>query len=260
MLQLPLDQLVLFLAQAALLVALLVRMWSAGLNRVYPYFFSYVVIEFARTLISSFMPYQGKTYAYFWATSESLSVCFYPLIVVELYRVILRDLPGIASIARRYITITVTVATVGSLLLLRLEQRPRNYVSTVLVIERAIVFSLVIFILLVSAFLAYYPIPLNRNVIIYSIGYSVYFLTKATALFIRTLGYHVSQQISAVLLAISSACLLFWALTLNRRGELRTLVIGHQWNREDEARLLSKLKAINANLLEARKPVAPSSQ
>ena len=124
MLQLPLDQLVLFLAQAALLVALLVRMWSAGLNRVYPYFFSYVVIEFARTLISSFMPYQRQNVCLLLDASESLSVCFYPLIVVELYRVILRDLPGIASISRRYITITVTIATVGSLFLLRLEKGP----------------------------------------------------------------------------------------------------------------------------------------
>ena len=159
----------------------------------------------------------------------------------------------IASISRRYITVTIAVATAGSLLLLRLEETPRNYVSTFLVIERAIIFSMVIFILLVSAFLAYYPIPLNRNVVVYSIGYSVYFLTKATALFVRTLGHYVMPQISTVLLVVSSACLLFWAIALNRQGELHTVVIGHKWKREDEARLLSQLKAINSTLLSAGK-------
>ena len=260
MLQLPLDQLVLVFAQAALLVVLIVRLWSAGLQRIYPFFFGYLLADLLRTLVVFVVPYKDPQYPYVWAVCEGISTCFYALIVGELYRLILSDLPGIASIARRYITLTVAIATAGSLLLLNLGVRPRNYFSTFLVIERAIVFSLVIFILLVSAFLAYYPIPLNRNVVIYSIGYAVYFLTKATALFIRTLGYHVSHQISAILLALSSACLLFWALTLNRQGELRTLVIGHQWNREDEVLLLSKLKAINANLLEARKTVAPSSQ
>jgi hypothetical protein len=38
------------------------------------------------------------------------------------------------------------------------------------------------------------------------------------------------------------------------------MVIGHKWKREDEALLLSKLKAINANLAEARKTVIPTPQ
>jgi hypothetical protein len=41
---------------------------------------------------------------------------------------------------------------------------------------------------------------------------------------------------------------------------MRTVVIGHKWNREDEVLLLSKLKAINAHLVDARKTVAPFSQ
>ena len=140
----------------------------------------------------------GHLYSHFWVTSESIIACFYALIVIELYQVVLRDLPGIASISRRYIQVTFAISIVVSLLLLPLEQHPRNFVSKFMVIDRAIVFSLVIFILLVSAFLAYFPIRLNRNVVVYSIGYAVYFLTKATALFIRTLGHRVGPQISAV--------------------------------------------------------------
>src|ERR1017187_2113310 len=253
MLQLPLDQLLLVFTQIALLVVLILRMWYAGLHRIYPLFFSYLLADLLLTSILLAVPYKGRAYPYFWVASEGINACCYTLIVVELYRVVLRDLPGIATISRRYITVTVAVATVGSLLLLRLEETPGNFVSTFLVIERAIVFSLVIFILLVSAFLAYYPIPLNRNVVTYSIGYAVYFLIKATALFIRTLGHYVLPQIGTVLLVVSSACLLFWVLTLNRRGEMRTVVVGHKWKREDEVRLLSKLKAINASLVEAGK-------
>lgn len=253
MLQLPLNQLLLVVTQAALLIALIARLWAARLYLVYPYFFSYLLADLLRTLLFSAIPFNGRAYPYFWVTSEAIIDCCYALIVVELYRVVLRDLPGIATISRRYITATVAVATVGSLLLLHLEEAPANYLSVFFVIERAIVFSLVIFILLVSAFLAYYPIPLNRNVVSYSIGYTVYFLTKATALFIRTLGHYATPQISAILLGVSSACLLFWSITLNRRGEMRTVVLGHKWKRDDEVRLLSKLRAINASLVEAGK-------
>jgi len=253
MLQFPLGQQLLIVAQAALLVALIVSLWATGLRRVYPYFFSYLLADLLQTLILSVVPYNAHAYRYFWMASDGIIAYCYTLIVVELYRVVLRDLPGIATVSRRYITITVAIASVGSLLLLRLEETPRNYVSTFLVIERAIVFSLVIFILLVSAFLVYYPIPLSRNVVIYSIGYAVYFLTKATALFVRTLGHYVMPQISTVLMVVSSVCLLFWVLTLNRRGEMRAVVVGHKWKVEDEAWLLSKLKAINASLVNAGK-------
>src|SRR5262249_52437808 len=93
-----------------------------------------------------------------------------------------------------------------------------------------------------------YPVRLNRNVVFYSIGYAVYFLTKAAALFIRTLGYYVTPQISLVLLAVSSFCLLFWSLALNRKGEAQKVVVGHKWSPHEEELVLAKIKGINANL------------
>jgi hypothetical protein len=253
MLQLPLDQLVLVIAQAALLITLIARLWSADLYRIYPFFFSYLLAELLRTALLSFIPFRGRVYPQFWVAGEVIVACFYALIVVELYRMVLRDLPGIATTSRRYITGTVVVATLGSLLLLGLEEKPKNLVSATFVIDRAVVFSLVIFILLVSIFLVYYPVRLSRNVVSYSVGYAVYFLTKATALFVRTLGHYVGPQIGTALLIVSSVCLLFWILTLNRQGETLTVVIGHKWKSDDEARLLSKLKDINAHLVAAGK-------
>ena len=253
MLQLPLDQLVLIIAQAALLITLIARLWSADLYRIYPFFFSYLLAELLRTVVLSFIPFKGPAYPSFWVSTELIVDCFYALIVVELYRVVLRDLHGIATTSRRYITGTVVAATLASLVLLRLEETPKNLVSATLVVDRAIVFSLVIFILLVSGFLVYYPVRLSRNVVFYSIGYAVYFLTKATALFVRTLGHYVAPQIGTALLIVSSVCLLFWILTLTKQGELLTVVIGHKWKSGDEARLLSKLKDINAHLVAAGK-------
>jgi hypothetical protein len=251
--QLPIDKLVLFLIQEAALLVLIVRLWNAGLHRVYPYFFGYLLADFIEEAIFWAIPYRSRSYVYFWLVSEGIDACFYALIVSELYKIVLRDLPGIASISRRYLKVTLAIAIATSLLLLRLEEAPANVVSTFLVIERAIVFSVVIFILLVTAFLVYYPISLNRNVVAYSVGYAVYFLCKATGLFIRTLGHYVLREINTILIAVSAACLVFWAITLSRRGEERLVVVGHQWNRDDEQRLLSKIRAINDNLVSTGK-------
>ncbi|HLK22228.1 MAG TPA: hypothetical protein VKT81_24950 [Bryobacteraceae bacterium] len=253
MLQLPLDQLILFIAQAVLLVLLIARLWSAQLQRIYPFFFGYLLAELLRTAILAAVPYRGPAYPKVWVATELFVDCFYPLIVVELYRVVLRDLPGIATAARRFIAGTVVVATFGSLLLLRLEETPKNYVSVTFVIDRAVIFSMVIFILLVSMFLLYYPVRLSRNAVFYSIGYAVYFLTKAAGLFVRTLGYYIAPLLGTAFFIVFDACLLFWILTLNKQGELSTVVLGHKWKNEDEALLLSKLKDINAHLLAAGK-------
>jgi hypothetical protein len=42
---------------------------------------------------------------------------------------------------------------------------------------------------------------------------------------------------------------MFWLVGLNRRGEEKDIVVGHQWNPGDDQRLLEQLGAINARLL-----------
>lgn len=253
MFQLPLGQLILVIAQAVFLIVLIARLWSASLQKIYPFFFSFLLAELLRTAILSAVPLRSHAYPRFWVATEIFVDCFYPLIVVELYRVVLRDLPGIATAARRYIAGTVVVATLASLLLLRLEETPKNFVSVTFVIDRAVVFSMVIFILLVSLFLLYYPVRLSRNAVFYSIGYAVYFLTKAAGLFVRTLGYYIAPLLGTAFILVFDISLLFWILTLNKQGELLTMVLGHKWKNEDEALLLSKLKDLNAHLLAAEK-------
>jgi hypothetical protein len=249
--QAPLDQQVLLAVQTVALVGLCARLWFAGLHRVYPYFFCYLFLLLFQVAVGASLPFYSNLYRNFYLGTESLIICFYALIVLELYSVVFDDLAGIAAISRRYIKMVLAFAIVISLLPLRLEKAPVTITEHFFVFERTVVFSLVLFVLLIAAFLIYYPVPLNRNVIVYSIGYVVYFLTKATALFINNLSYSWKRQVSTVLLGVSTASLLFWLFALHRQDESKTLIIGHQWNPEDEERLLAQLKAINTSLLRA---------
>lgn len=243
----PIDLFLIFLQLTAQL-GLSLRLWRTGLWRVYVYFFSYVLLALLQTIVLLALTYGTVEYGYAWMVLEGLAICFYTVIVLECFASVLHDLGGIASISRRYIKMTVLVAILVALLVMGLEKTPQTVFQYFYVLERVVVSSLLIFVLLMIVFLVYYPVPLSRNVIVYSAGYAVYFLTKATGLFIRNVSYDWQSQISTVLIAVSTGCLMFWWLFLNRGGETKTVVIGHKWRPEDEERLLSQLKAINTSL------------
>jgi hypothetical protein len=249
--RLPLEQQLLILIQASALIGLSFRIWWTALYRVYMYFFGYLLVALVQTCVPAFLPFDSPGYRTAWLATEGLIVCFYVLIVLELYSIVFQDLAGIANLSHRYIQLALAVAILASLLLLGIEKTRGGMVAHLLTFERAVVFSLVLFVLLITAFLLYYPVPLKRNVIVYSIGYAVYFLAKASSIFIYNLGYYWNRIVNNTWLAASLACLLFWLFALNRRGETKTVVIGHQWNPTDEQRLLAQLKAINSSLLRA---------
>jgi hypothetical protein len=249
--RLPLDQQVLIVLQTAALVGLCVHMWRARLQQTYVYFFAYLLLALLQTLLGVFIPYDQPAYVYMWLGTEGLIACFYVLIVLELYTMVLKDLTGLASVSRRYLRITLAAAILISLVLLSFEKNPPSVTGLFLILERTIVGSLLIFVLFITMFLVYYPVPLNRNVIVYSVGYAVYYLTKAAALFLRNIGHRWDRPLGDLLIVVSSSCLVFWMFTLNRSGEAKNVVMGHRWHPEDEERLLSQLKEINASLSRA---------
>ncbi len=247
--QLPLEQQVLDLIQIAILLALCAKLWWSGLYKTYIFFFSYLVLEFFQAFIPLLVPLNGVLYADIFVVSQTLIVCSYAFVILELYSVILRNLQGIASVARRYIKITLGFAILIAILPLRIEKTPSTLTGYLFIFERPILSSLIVFVLLISAFLVYYPVPLGRNVVVYLTGYAVYFLTIATMAFINNLGYFWNREKGNVDMGVSVLCLLFWLLALSRQGEKRRVVVGHHWNPGDEQRLLAQLEAINASLL-----------
>jgi len=118
------------------------------------------------------------------------------------------------------------------------------------VVERGVISSLVVFLLLITVFLVWYPIPLSRNVTLHAIVYSVYFLSSTMALFVRNVTrFELTATISAVLIGIVNACLLVWVIFLSRSGETQTVVLRRQWPPQDEEQLMKQIDSINAALL-----------
>jgi hypothetical protein len=247
--QLPVEQQILLVVQIAALVTLCLRMWLAGLHRVYVYFFSYLVLELLQSLIPVLVPLHSRLYRDAFVASQAFIVAFYALVVLELYSKVLGDLTGIANLARRYIQIILALAIGIALLLLGLVKSKATVTGYLNTFEQTVMASLVVFVLLVTLFLVYYPVPLGRNIIVYLMGYVIYFLTREAVELVINLGHHWIRVVSSLEMTVSVLCLTFWIMTLRREGETRRAVVGHQWNPADEQRLRAQLDAINASLL-----------
>jgi len=232
-------------------VGLILRLVASKLRRTYPFFFSYIALALVQSAVLAMFPRDSLPYRYVWATTLILMDCMQALVVSELYTVVLRDLGGFARLARRYVKIAFALAVIVSLLLLALEKTPKGPVGTAVIVDRVVAVALVILVLLITGFLVYYPIPLSKNTVVYSIGFAAYFSTKSAGRILETISTSWYNEVNLVFLIVPTACLIYWMAALNQKGEEKSIVIGHRWNPEEEERLLAQLKEINASLLRA---------
>jgi hypothetical protein len=253
MIGLPSYQKVLLGVQTVALFGVILRLAMTRLNRVYPYFFAFLIAEALQSIYPFAVTYGTELYKIIFLVSQTVILCFFALIVLELYSNVLRGLAGIAHIARLYTVAAIGVAILVSLLMLRMEQTATTFTAAFFVFERSIVSSLVFFVLLITAFLVYYPVPVSKNVIVYFTGYVTYFLCRSAGLLAQNAGLANLTFLNTVLLTVWVACVMFWLAFLNRAGETKSLVPGHRWAPQDEARLLQQLRSVNDILLRSAK-------
>ncbi len=230
------------------------RLYQLDLNRVYRFFFAYLVLTTARSLLLLPFNVRENTYALIYLATLPILWVFYILIVLELYSLVLQNYSGIYSLGRwtlygaLFFSVAVSVLTLiptwGN------ETSKLLFWSTT--VTRGVDFSLVIFLLLILVFLSRYPVALNRNIIVHCIVYTVFFLgTSMTILVRNVVGHELMRPLNIVLQVISAGCYLVWIFCLTRAGESRVTMLRHNWSPDDEQRLIEQLNNINATLLRA---------
>lgn len=227
---------------------LLGRLIWCGLYRHYPFFTALIAANLAEDIILPLLT--NGTWAYVWAFigCEAAMLFLFALTVLELSSNVLRDLKGFAVMAKRYIKFVMGLSVVISLSLLLFEQKASTFLNGFFVFERAVMCSLLLFVAFLVVFLVHYPVPLNRNVIMYFIGYAVFFLSQTAALFVHDLGLTWDRQLGDSLVLVSCLCLVFWTVALSRQGEQKKVASGFPRNAADTERLVAQMQAINNSL------------
>lgn len=230
------------------------RLYSAGLHRIYSFFFASLVFALLRS--AALFPFSTRTSTYYriWASTEPVLWVSYVLVVFELYSLVLKQYRGIYSVGRMFFFAAVATSTVISALTVlptmtgRLAtDRLLNYYA---LMERGVVTSLAIFLLLLLALVTWFPVPLSRNLLIHCSVYSTYFFAvNVIDLYWHLGGPEATYWRNMSRFAVALGCYLCWTFFLSRSGEHRTAALHLGRSPSEEKRLLGQLEGLNATLL-----------
>lgn len=247
----------LWLVGISLTFLLIIRLILSELYRTYTWFFGFLWVGVVQSAVAFPLDPNSNAYAWVYLISQPITWFFYILVVLELYSLILRNHPGIVSLGRWTLSASFGVSIFLSVLALWPDlSQPAKFPVLIYysVVERGLISSLLVFLLLVAAFLVWYPVPLTRNLVLHANIFAVYFLASTLALYVRNLtGVDLTATVSVALIGIANFCLLIWLVFLNRAGEERMVVLRPHWQPKDEERLLQQMDALNSTLLRARK-------
>src|SRR5581483_10405569 len=200
------------------------------------------------------VPHPRGVYAWIWVLTEPVLWFFYVGIVLELYSLVLANYKGLQTVGRWAFLIAMALAVLISGLSVLLTSSHHNETAVVIfyyaLIDRGIMFTLVLFILLILFFLSWYPIKLSRNLIIHAIICTVFLISLSMGYLVRNVqGTAVTHAVNIANLGITIACWGAWMLLLTREGEGTRMVVRREWTPEEEKRLVDQLTAINSSLL-----------
>ena len=238
------------LAASAVLV---VRMAVAGFSKLYPFLFSYFVVEIVGSMIMLQIPLHSNSYALTYMCYQGALHVSAILAVLEVYRIALAPHPGLARFGRAgFLTVTlstVTLAGIGILLDTDILSGQSVVVHRFFTLERSLDLIILLFLLLISAFITWFPVKLSRTAVLSVIGFSAYYFMRAAGLLAANLLPAVYlSTVSDVLLGISFLFLLAWAAVLRWEPAEPDSRAGRSLDTAALARVSRQLDAINSAL------------
>jgi hypothetical protein len=238
----------------------LIKLASTSLIKIYRLLFCYLTVSLISSLGALTIPYGTKAYGDFYFSCETARIVIAAFVLVEIYSLALENTPALASFGRSAVGYLLGAAAIIPVLGLFFGTNPSSaphpYLHSYLLFEQTMDGTMAAFLILISMFMAWFPVRLRRNVIIYIWGFIAWNLT-------RTANVHFANQfnknlfvlhiVNSASMTVAAACLLFWLVMFRREGEARTAVVGHLWNRDEADRLTRQLDAINDNLTRLRR-------
>lgn len=235
-----------------------VRLYRLRIHRRYRVFFGYLLYRTARSVVLLSIPTGSPTYFWIWLGTQPILWLFYVLLVFELYRLVLENYKGIYTVGRWAMYAAMPIATAISAAAL-VPSRGKSFPGSslmmyVAIVERGVVFSMVIFILLIVAFLACYPVKLPRNIAVHTIIYSTFFLSETLLLLVWALTGHRSPAIgNLIMVALGAGCAGAWLAFLQPEDQSRVVVSRVIWRHDDEEALLHQLNTLQSTLMRVAK-------
>lgn len=230
------------------------RLFTTRLCKSYKFFTWYLIAELARSTIGAFLDVHSVAYMALYATSLPVVCGLTLLACVELYGLVLKDYPAIRATSTMVLNGALAAAVVISSALLYADFMNADgqsvIVLSVFAIQRAFYSTLLFFLVLAMVYVLWFPVPLQRNAVVHTLLFAVFFSGQSLLMLFRNLiGVEWMRVLSTVSLLLELSCVLGWILLLSPKGQAATVVVGHRWNQRDADQLVGQLGAINETLL-----------
>ncbi len=244
---------VLFYLNFAAEMVLLWRLIQGKIYRTYGALFWYWMVQALGTLALAWSPMNTFQYLYIYWGVVTASIFMAVLVVQDFYKITFLEHPALASFARRSVLAVMLIAAVVALSGIRLDvaiplgQYPAFHRFATF--ERSMNFLILLFLLVVSALLLWFPIKVRRNIVVYIVGFVLFSAARSFGyLAINLLPQKDTRLVSTVLLGLTLICLVIWIVGLRPEGEWVTATPGYRSNPETMRRLSHQLDSINATL------------
>ena len=143
--------------------------------------------------------------------------------------------------------VSVVIAGFSVLLDPRSTARPVLIVHRFFTLERIGNSILATLLLVIAVYLTWFPVKLRRNIVVYSLGFSIFFAARCVGLLaVNLLPPSQVLLLSNLMLAAEVVCLAFWVFAFTPEKEDQFTITGHRWNPEEYERLNAQLNSINA--------------
>jgi hypothetical protein len=204
---------------------LLWRLWSQKLIRLYPFLAVFLGAEALQNIALFSIRRHSTLYGWTYVGSNPILWIVAYLIVLDLYRLILEDYPGIASVGRKAVTWCMGMAILISFAYaipdLKNSTGPFPILRIYYIVERSTVLGLLLFLVLVQLFLVRYKLRLSPNRRIYATGYALYFgIAVAEDVIFTSLGIRVVNSVGLWITVTDGLILLAGAVLLGNKGEV----------------------------------------
>ncbi len=248
-----------------LAIALIIRFLILRLHTVYRVFCLFLLWDLFTSSVAfaeAFAHNPHLDYRITWICTRTIAWALSLWMVYALLQAMLTKLPGILRISRRVLNVTFLVAIVLALLTAQAEYfgpgraEATNSIRRALVIvfvsERVIAMAALLVLLSMLAFVLWFPVSMPRNLVVFSVGFVVYFAAKTALLLARSyLSPDSATLFSNILDIVLGACLACWLLFINAEGETAVVTVGHKWHPKEQQRLVGELQAMNTALSRA---------
>ncbi len=236
--------------------ALLVRLWREGLHARYRAFYASIAFDWCAAVAMYLVRPNSNLYSEIFFASTAIAWVLRYLVLRELCVLVFHDHPGIESAVRLGVRVSLVLAVLTPLAILTLARLRTGSVFPLLdqffLFHQSVAFFLTILFAGTVGFVAWFPVALRRNIVLYCLGFSVRFIGGSALLFLRNVVSSASWRTAAseVDMTLDVGTALLWLIWLNRAGEQPLVSIGKHFRKEQAAVAMERLENLNRSLSE----------